>query len=156
MWFVRYNFSRMKMERMKTMIRQLSIFAENRKGTMNRITQILADNEVNMNTLITNDSAEFGIIRMLVSDSEKAAKALSEAGYLCHIDFVVAAEIGDDCGCLNAMLTALSRANINLDYLYVTYSSLSKLPVAILKATDLMEIEDFLAGKGYHMLERLA
>ena len=44
------------------MIRQLSIFAENKKGAMNRITQILADAGINMNTLITNDSAEFGII----------------------------------------------------------------------------------------------
>ena len=55
------------------MIRQLSIFAENKKGAMNRMTQILADAGINMNTLITNDSAEFGIIRMLVSDTDRAA-----------------------------------------------------------------------------------
>ena len=64
------------------MIRQLSIFAENKKGAMNRITQILADAGINMNTLITNDSAEFGIIRMLVSDTDRAADELQADGYM--------------------------------------------------------------------------
>ena len=110
------------------MIRQLSIFAENRKGAMNRITQILFDAGVNMNTLITNDSAEFGIIRMLVSDTDRAAQALQDV---------------------------ISDGNINLDYLYVTYNTLSRLPVAILKATDLMEVEEFLQARGYQTLERI-
>ena len=134
------------------MIRQLSIFAENKKGAMNRITQILFDAGINMNTLITNDSAEFGIIRMLVSDTAAAAKVLQDAGYMCHSDYVSAAEIGDECGSLNDLLTVI---NINLDYLYVTYNTLSRLPVAILKAADLMEVEEFLQARGYRTLERI-
>ena len=137
------------------MIRQLSIFAENRKGAMNRITQILFDARINMNTLITNDSAEFGIIRMLVSDTDRAAQVLQEAGYMCHTDYVAAAEIGDECGSLNSLLTVINDGNINLDYIYVTYNTLSRLPVAILKTTDLMEVEEFLRGRGYGMLERI-
>ena len=137
------------------MIRQLSIFAENRKGAMNRITKILFDARINMNTLITNDSAEFGIIRMLVSDTDRAAQVLQEAGYMCHTDYVAAAEIGDECGSLNSLLTVINDGNINLDYIYVTYNTLSRLPVAILKSTDLMEVEEFLRGRGYGMLERI-
>ena len=137
------------------MIRQLSIFAENRKGAMNRITKILFDARINMNTLITNDSAEFGIIRMLVSDTDRAAQVLQEAGYMCHTDYVAAAEIGDECGSLNSLLTVINDGNINLDYIYVTYNTLSRLPVAILKTTDLMEVEEFLRGRGYGMLERI-
>jgi len=137
------------------MIRQLSIFAENKKGAMNRITQILYDAGINMNTLITNDSAEFGIIRMLVSDTDRAARVLQEAGYMCHSDSVAAAEIGDECGSLNALLTVINDGNINLDYLYVTYNSLSRLPVVILRATDLMEVEEFLRARGYRTLERI-
>ena len=137
------------------MIRQLSIFAENKKGAMHQVTQVLADANINMNTLVTNDSAEFGIIRMLVSDTDAAMKCMRAAGYLCHMDQVVAAEIGDACGSLNALLETLSRGNINLDYLYVTYSSMSKRPVAILRTQDIMEVEGFLRAKGYHTLERL-
>ena len=137
------------------MIRQLSIFAENKKGAMNRITQILFDAGINMNTLITNDSAEFGIIRMLVSDTDRATRVLQEAGYMCHSDYVAAAEIGDECGSLNSLLTVISDGNINLDYLYVTYNTLSRLPVAILRAADLMEVEGFLQARGYKTLERI-
>lgn len=137
------------------MIRQLSIFAENKRGAMNRITEVLAKVEINMNTLVTNDSAEFGIIRMLVSDTDKAYARLQEEGYLCHSDYVAAAEIGDECGSLNTLLGILNRGNINLDYLYVTYSGLSRKPVAILRSVDIMEVEEFLKGKGYVMLERL-
>ena len=68
---------------------------------------------------------------------------------------VAAAEIGDECGSLNALLDTLDRGNVNLDYLYVTYSSLSKRPVAILRTQDIMEVEGFLQAKGYNMLERL-
>ena len=137
------------------MIRQLSIFAENKKGAMNRITQILADAGINMNTLITNDSAEFGIIRMLVSDTDRAADELQADGYMCHTDYVAAVEIGDECGSLNGLLSVINDGNINLDYIYVTYDTLSRLPVAILKTTDLMEVEEFLRSRGYGMLERI-
>ena len=137
------------------MIRQLSIFAENKKGAMHRVTQALADAGINMNTLVTNDSAEFGIIRMLVSDTDAALNCMQMAGYLCRVDAVVAAEIGDECGSLNRLLETLAKGNVNLDYLYVTYSGLSRRPVAILRTQDIMEVEAFLRGKGYNMLERM-
>ena len=137
------------------MIRQLSIFAENKKGAMHQVTRVLAEAGINMNTLVTNDSAEFGIIRMLVSDTDAAMASMEAAGYLCRVDIVAAAEIGDECGSLNALLEALSRGNVNLDYLYVTYSGLSRRPVAILRTQDIMEVEAFLQAKGYNMLERL-
>ena len=137
------------------MFRQLSIYAENAMGTMRKITGILADAGINMNTLITNDSAEFGIVRMLISETDRAAQELQQAGYMCHSDFVAAVEIGDECGSLNDLLTVINDGNINLDYLYVTYNTLSRLPVAILKATDLMEVEEFLQARGYRTLERI-
>ena len=75
------------------MIRQLSIFAENKQGAMNKITQILQDNDINMNTLVTNDSAEFGTVRMIVSDAQEAQRLLREAGYLTKLAPVVAVEV---------------------------------------------------------------
>jgi hypothetical protein len=74
---------------------------------------------------------------------------------MCHSDVVVAAEITDECGSLNGLLDVISDGNINLDYLYVTYNTLSRLPVAILKAVDLMEVEEFLQARGYKVLERI-
>ena len=137
------------------MIRQLSIFAENKKGAMARMTRVLAEAGIDMNTLITNDSAEFGIVRMLVSDPDAAGKVLREAGYMCHDDFVAAAEIGEECGSLNKLLAVIDDGNINLDYLYVTYHARRRLPVIILRSTDLMEVEEFLQARGYTMLDRI-
>ena len=137
------------------MIRQLSIFAENKKGAMNRITQILFDAHINMNTLITNDSAEYGIVRMLVSDTDRAESVLRENGYMCHSESVIAAEIGDECGSLNRLLEIISAGNINLDYLYVTFNALSGLPVAILHTTDLPEIKVFLQSLGCRTVTRI-
>ena len=137
------------------MIRQLSIFAENKKGAMNRITQILFDAHINMNTLITNDSAEYGIVRVLVSDTDRAESVLRENGYMCHSESVIAAEIGDECGSLNRLLEIISAGNINLDYLYVTFNALSRLPVAILHTADLPEVQEFLQSRGYRTLSRI-
>ena len=134
------------------MIRQISVFAENAKGTMKHITQVLEDAGINMSILITNDSAEYGIIRMLVNDTDLAVEKLREAGYLCRSEQVLAVEISDDVGSLNRLLGALSDDNINIDYLYVTYSLVSKLPYAILKTQDMWEVEEFLAGRGYRQI----
>ena len=134
------------------MIRQISVFAENAEGTMKHITQVLEDARISMSILITNDSAEYGIIRMLVNDTDRAVEALQAAGYLCRSEQVLAVEISDDVGSLNRLLGVLSDGNINIDYLYVTYSLVSKLPYAILKTQDMWEVEEFLAGRGYRQV----
>ena len=74
---------------------------------------------------------------------------------MCHDDFVAAAEIGEECGSLNKLLAVIDDGNINLDYLYVTYHARRRLPVIILRSTDLMEVEEFLRARGYTMLDRI-
>ncbi len=138
------------------MIQQLSIFAENKRGAINRITQVLCDAQINMNALVTNDSAEFGIVRMVVSEPDRAMACLTERGYLCRCDRAAAAEIGDEPGSLNALLSDLNDGYINLDYLYVTSYGAERRPVAILRCADIMEVEAFLKAKGYVMLDRLS
>ena len=138
------------------MIRQISVYAENAKGTIKNVTQVITDARINMSILITNDSAEYGIIRMLVNDTDLAVQKLREAGYMCRSEQVLAVEISDDCGSLNHLLQELSDGNINIDYLYVTYSIQSKLPYAILRTQDMWEVEEFLKGKGYRQVESIA
>lgn len=134
------------------MFRQLSIFAENKRGAMNALTTILKENEININTLVTNDSAEFGIVRMIVDDPEKAFKAMTDKGYLCRIDSVVAVEMEDTFGSLDKLLTEITVAYLNLDYIYISFNRDTKAPVAILKSTDGDELESFLVGKGYTVI----
>lgn len=134
------------------MLRQLSIFAQNKKGTMQHITGILKDEEINIWGSVTNDSAEYGIIRMVVSDAEKAKQALEQAGYLCKLTDVIGVEVEDKVGNLNALLQALSESNINVNYIYLSFNRDSGLPVMILHTEDISSVESCIAGKGFRVV----
>ena len=75
------------------MLQQLSIYAENKKGTMQNITEVLADENINIWGSCTNDGAEYGINRMVVSDPQRAMEALEAVGYLCKLTSVIGVEV---------------------------------------------------------------
>ena len=100
------------------MLKQLSIYAENKKGVMQNITGILKDEDINILGSVTNDSAEYGIVRMVVSEPDKAMEALIAAGYLCHVIEVIGVEVEDKTGNLNDLLLTLKDRNIILENVY--------------------------------------
>ena len=134
------------------MLRQLSIFAQNKKGTMQHITGILKEEEVNIWGSVTNDSAEYGIIRMVVSDAERAKRALEQAGYLCKLTDVIGVEVEDKVGNLNTLLKALSESNINVNYIYLSFNRDSGLPVMVLHTEDISSVESCIVGKGFRVV----
>ena len=134
------------------MLTQISIFAENKKGTMHSITSVLAERGINIIALVTNDSAEFGIVRMLVSDPDLARTCFSEAGYLVHADPVIAVEIGDAPGSLDRLLQIITESNINVDYLYMSYDRDIAMPIAVIRTGEEFEVSECLKGKGYTLL----
>lgn len=133
------------------MLNQVSIFAENKRGALRRLTSVLAQADINIYTMVSNDSAEYGIIRLIVVHPDKAIQALQDAGYQCRLDQVVAVDMADTPGSLNKILADLENANVNLSYLYISYNREASTPVAIIKATE-PEIETFLEGKGYTLI----
>ncbi|MBQ7582075.1 MAG: amino acid-binding protein [Lachnospiraceae bacterium] len=134
------------------MLKQVSIYAENRKGTMRRITGIFLEKGINILGSVTNDSAEYGIVRMVVSDAETACEALKEAGYFCRTTDVIGVEIEDEVGNLNKLLTTLEESNIDVDYLYLSFNRDSGKPIMVFHCTDTMEVAGCLAAKGYSVL----
>ena len=129
------------------MLKQLSIYAENRKGTLQSITQILADAGINIWGSCTNDGAEYGINRMVVSEPEKAMEALEGAGYLCRLTSVIGVELADEVGNLNRLLQALSESNININYIYLSFNRDSGLPVMVFQTEDSAEVESCIRKK---------
>ena len=129
------------------MLKQLSIFAENKKGTMQDITNILSSEGINIWGSVTNDSAEYGIIRMIVSDPNLAKNKLEEKGYFCKLCNVIGVEMADEVGALNRLLKTLNDSNINVDYIYLSFNRDSGLPVQILHSADIPEVEDFIREK---------
>ena len=129
------------------MVKQISIFTENRKGAMRSITRLLAEGGIDIDAFVTNDSAEFGIVRMLVSDPDRASALLTEAGYQIKRTAVMAFEIPDKPGSLDRLLEAVE--DINIDYLYASFDRESAGPVIIIRADDMDELERFLKSRGF-------
>ena len=134
------------------MLKQLSIYAENRKGTLQSITQILADAGINIWGSCTNDGAEYGINRMVVSEPEKAMEALEGAGYLCRLTSVIGVELADEVGNLNRLLQALSESNININFIYLSFNRDSGLPVMVFQTEDSAEVESCIRKKGFSVV----
>ena len=99
-------------------IKQLSLFLENKPGHLSSACQTLADAGVNILTLSMADTQQFGILRIIVRDWEKAKAALEGAGIVVNITEVLAIEIQDRPGGLAAVLKIVEQAGINVEYMY--------------------------------------
>ena len=99
-------------------IKQLTVFVENKQGTVVSITEILSKNNINLRALSIAETEAFGILRLIVNDEEAAVKALTDAGYLLKVTEVVGVKIGDAPGKLSAVLRVLDDKNINVEYMY--------------------------------------
>jgi hypothetical protein len=99
-------------------IKQLSLFLENKPGHLSSVCQTLADAGVNILTLSMADTQQFGILRIIVQDWEKAKKVLEQAGIVVNITDVLATEIEDRPGGLASVLKILEKANVNVEYMY--------------------------------------
>ncbi len=131
------------------MLKQVSIYAENKKGKMQDITTILAKEGINILGSVTNDSAEYGIVRMVVSEPEAAVKAFTAAGYLCTMTDVLGVEVTDEVGNLNKLLIALEESNINVDYLYLSFNRASGKPIMVFHTEGPFEVQSCLKAKGF-------
>ena len=136
------------------MLKQISIFAENKKGVMNDITGLLADAGINILGHVTNDSAEYGIVRMVVDDADKAVSLLKGSGYACRLTDVLGIEMNDEPGAMNKVLKAISDACVNIDYLYISFNRKSACPVLILHTEDIGEVEEMLRSRGFKTVSR--
>ena len=134
------------------MLKQLSIYAENKKGVMQNITGILKDEDINILGSVTNDSAEYGIVRMVVSEPDNQMEALIAAGYLCHVIEVIGVEVEDKTGNLNDLLLTLKDSNVSVDYLYLSFNRDSGKPIMVFHTEDIMEVRSCLKSRGYTVL----
>ncbi|GAB6035683.1 ACT domain-containing protein [Fundidesulfovibrio butyratiphilus] len=99
-------------------VEQISIFLENRAGRLEEVTRVLAENDISIRALSLADTSDFGILRLIVSDHEKAKKALKDIGFTVGRTSVVAVEVADKPGGLYTILNILSHGGINVEYMY--------------------------------------
>ena len=133
-------------------LKQLTVFVENKQGTLVDITEVLANHNVDLRALSIADTEEFGILRLIVNDNDTAVKALQEHGYLIKMTEVVGVKIGDAPGKLSAALRALDEHEINLEYLYAFLARTQKHAYVVLRVGDNAAAEQVLTEAGFHMI----
>ena len=99
-------------------IKQLTVFVKNSKGSLVDLSNLLAQNNINIRALSVAETQEFGILCLIVNDVEKATKILEENNYLIKAVDVIGIKISDKPGGLAQALSALDKANINVEYMY--------------------------------------
>ncbi len=99
-------------------VEQISIFMENKPGRLAEVTRALSDAEINIRALSLADTSDFGILRIIVEDHEKAKNILKEKGFTTGRTTVVAVEVDDTPGGLNRILEILAEHAINVEYMY--------------------------------------
>ena len=119
-------------------VEQISVFLENRAGRLAEVTKTLGDNQINIRALSLADTSDFGILRLIVTDNEKAKEALKAKGFTVGRTNVVAAEVGDQPGGLNAILEMLNAGGVNVEYMYafVTQSGRNAILIFRFDRTD--------------------
>jgi len=99
-------------------VNQVSVFLENKPGTLKKLTEVLANHSINIRALSLADTSEFGIVRMLVNDVYEATNVLKEENFVASITPVLAYKISDATGSLDKLLQAFSDSSINVEYMY--------------------------------------
>lgn len=117
-------------------IKQISVFVENVPGKIVEVSQILGENNIDMSALSLADSSDFGILRLIVNDPEKAYQVLRDHAFVVKQSEVIAAVIDDRPGGLTGVLQLLAGAKISVEYMYAFVGSQDGHAVVVLRTND--------------------
>ena len=118
-------------------LKQTSIFLENRKGRLWKALSILRGADINIRALSIADTSEFGILRMIVPDPAKARQVLEENNFVVKTNDVIGVEISDEPGGLDTIVEILTKADINVEYLYAFVEKKADQAIVVLRTEDI-------------------
>nr|WP_312578751.1 ACT domain-containing protein [Sedimentibacter sp.] len=109
------------------MLKQVSIFLENKKGRLKEVLKLLADNNIDIRALTIAETADYGVLRLVVDDADKAVEILKENSFRVNVTNVLGVEIQDISGSMYEFVNLLYQHNINVEYAHTcTPSNLGK------------------------------
>ena len=114
-------------------VKQLSVFLENKEGKLKSAVDAISSEGINIRALSIADSSKYGILRLIVSDNEKAIKALEERKFVVKETDVIVVGVKDEPNGLNSVLEVLEEANINVEYLYAFVSTQVDEAIVVMK-----------------------
>lgn len=132
--------------------KQVSVFIENREGRLDEVLAVLKEAGVNILSLSLADTSEYGLLRLIVSDPDKADKALKAGGFSSMLTGVLVVRLTNEVGSLQDLLCAVAKEKINLEYMYgLTIEKEGKASLVI-KASDLDKAASVLKKTGAELL----
>ena len=133
-------------------IKQLTVFVENKQGSVVSITDTLSKKNINLRALSIAETQDFGILRLIVNDEATAEMILKEEGYLIKITDVVGVKIGDEPGKLSEALKVLDDNKINMEYLYAFMARTEKHAYVVIRVEDNGAAETALTEAGFKIV----
>ncbi len=133
-------------------IRQLSLFVENKPGSLAGVTDAIADAQIDIRAMSMADTQEFGLIRMIVDDVETAKQKLNDRDLFVKITEVVGVAVSDEPGGLAKAVRIIADAGINMDYMYAFISVSKKNAYVVIRVDDNETAEKLLAENGFKLV----
>ncbi|BCO07953.1 amino acid-binding protein [Desulfolithobacter dissulfuricans] len=133
-------------------VEQIAVFLENKSGRLAEITSILAEKNINIRALSVADTADFGILRLIVDKVEEAKQALKENGFTVGKTNVIAVEVPDQAGGLASVLKAVEKAGLNVEYMYAFVNKSGENAVLIFRFDDMDKAIEILQAAGFTIL----
>jgi hypothetical protein len=134
-------------------IKQISVFLENNAGRLGEVTRVLAQAGINIRAISIADTADFGILRLIVDKCEEALAALTGAGFTTRESNVVAVEVNDTPGSLAVVMKLFQESNVNIEYLYASLEGQTGKAVIIFKLEDHDKGRKIIEENGLSMVE---
>lgn len=136
-------------------VTQVSLFLENKPGHLQSALKILADEKINILTLTIAEVSDFGIVRMIVNNPDKAVLALKDNKFTCSTTDVLAIELTDEAGSLLAALDTFSKRQLNIEYMYAFTEKRGDKAVMIFRFDDIEAAKKALQEEGYNIVKKI-
>jgi hypothetical protein len=133
-------------------IKQLSVFLENRPGHLSRVCEVLAEAGINIVTMTLADTREFGILRLIVREWQRAKEALEAAGFAVNTTDVMAIEVADEPGGLEKILKAAEAGGLSVEYMYAFACKQKKNALIVIRFDDIERASAALKEAGIGVL----
>lgn len=134
-------------------IKQLSIFVENKTGQITDVTTLLSQNDLSIKSINLVDSSDFGLLRVIVDDENRAKEILDDNGISLKITDVFAVQIDNHVGSFNDVVSALSSNNINIEYTYTVSNNKNGAFIFKVNPIEFNKVIDILKDKSIKILE---
>ena len=130
------------------MVYQISVFLENRAGQLAEITGVLAENQIDMRAISIAETTDYGVLRMIVDNAEKATAILMQHGYLMSMTPVLVVAVPDQPGGIAPVLAALAQGNIDIEYMYSLFTHKEGMSYFVFRVADAEKFLALLASIG--------